>query len=197
MDLDKLIKKGDWVFAKTYKDFAPHQYLTRDDNQELCRKMDKKLEEESTTKTFIFPTGESEFEYYYYGDWRYWYTNNGFVLNRCPKDQTLDWSKPETVIGEELKGLIPAVTVHHKDEAKNKYATITHNRARGEHKIEPMKNMINNLLDEGRSVEEISKELGMNKEEVFRLSKMDKDDFLEKMIGEKKKYSKAKIILKT
>lgn len=94
-----------------------------------------------------------------------------------------------------LQGVIPCVIVKHSDEAANIYGTITHNRARGTHLLDPMKHVIQMLLDKGKSVAEIGKELGMKPEEVFRLSDFSRADFLELMVKEQE-YSKAEFITK-
>lgn len=81
-----------------------------------------------------------------------------------------------TVAGREplrskLGGKVPIVIVDHKgNESEDVYGTITHNRARGTHLLEPMKAIVKKLLDEGKTVAEIGKQLGMKPEEVFRLS---------------------------
>ena len=105
-----------------------------------------------------------------------------------------------TVAGQEpllsmLGGKVPIVTVAHDDDSKNVYGTITHNRARGEHLLGPMKAIVKSLLGEGKSVEEIGKELGMKPEEVFRLSGFSREDFLQ-MLTKGKEYSMAQIITK-
>ena len=91
-----------------------------------------------------------------------------------------------TVAGEEplksmLEGKVPVVIVEHKDKAGNIYGTVTHNRARGTHLLEPMKAIVRELMGEGKSVEEIGKQLGMRPEEIFRLSDFSKEDFLNMM----------------
>ena len=106
-----------------------------------------------------------------------------------------------TIAGEEplksmLEGKVPIVIVEHKDKAGNIYGTVTHNRARGTHLLEPMKVIIKELLGEGKSVEEIGKQLGMKPEEVFRLSDFSKEDFLRMMIKPNEGYSKAEFIIK-
>ena len=78
----------------------------------------------------------------------------------------------------------------------NMYGTITHNRARGTHLLEPMKAIVKELLNDGKSVEEIGKQLGMKPEEVFRLSDFSKEDFLQMMIKPNQGYSKAEFITK-
>lgn len=68
-------------------------------------------------------------------------------------------------------------------------------RARGTHLLEPMKAIVKKLMDEGKSVKEISKQLGMKPEEIFRLSDFSKDDFLNMMVKHNE-YSKAEILTK-
>ena len=106
-----------------------------------------------------------------------------------------------TVAGEEplrvmLDGKVPVVTVEHRDRAGNIYGTVTHNRARGTHLLEPMKAIVKELIGEGKSVEEIGKQLGMRSEEVFRLSDFSKEDFLRMMVKENQEFSKAEFITK-
>lgn len=102
-----------------------------------------------------------------------------------------------TVSGREplrtmLDGKVPVVIVDHKDEDANIYGTVTHNRARGTHLLEPMKNIVKRLLANGKTVDEIGKQLGMKPEEIFRLSDFSREDFLLLMAG--KEYSKAQFI---
>ena len=56
-------------------------------------------------------------------------------------------------------------------------------------KTEPVK-------EEGKTVEEIGKQLGMRPEDIFRLSEFSKEDFLRMMINPKKGFSKAEFITK-
>ena len=95
-----------------------------------------------------------------------------------------------------LEGKVPVVIVEHKDKAGNIYGTVTHNRARGTHLLEPMKAIVRELMGEGKSVEEIGKQLGMRPEEIFRLSDFSKEDFLNMMIKPNQGYSKAEFITK-
>ena len=95
-----------------------------------------------------------------------------------------------------LGGMVPCVIVdHHGNEAEDMYGTVTHNRARGVHLLEPMKHIVQKLMAEGKSVQEIGKQLGMKPEEVFRLSNFSKDDFLKMMI-QSQNYSKAEVYVK-
>lgn len=102
-----------------------------------------------------------------------------------------------TVAGREplktvLKGMVPVVIVdHHGDDSADVYGTITHNRARGTHLLEPMKAIVKRLLDDGKNIKEISEELGMKPEEIFRLSGFTRDEFLDLMTEGVTGYSKA------
>lgn len=105
-----------------------------------------------------------------------------------------------TISGKEpllsmLGGKVPVVIVEHEDKSGDIYGTITHNRARGTHQLEPMKQIIKTLFEEGKPINEICKQLGMSKEEVFRLSDFSKDDFLD-MMARSNEYTKAEYIIK-
>ena len=95
-----------------------------------------------------------------------------------------------------LGGKVPVVIVRHDDAPDDIYGTVTHNRARGTHLLEPMKAIVKRLLDEGKSVQEIGKQLGMKPEEVFRLSDFSRDDFLGMMTKGVKGYSHAELLTK-
>jgi hypothetical protein len=93
-----------------------------------------------------------------------------------------------------LGGKVPVVVVSHADQAGDIYGTVTHNRARGTHLLEPMKAIVKRLIDSGKDVKEISKQLGMKPEEVFRLSDFSKEDFLLMMSRGAAEYSKAEAL---
>ena len=107
-----------------------------------------------------------------------------------------------TVSGREpllskLDGKVPVVIVDHgTDASADVYGTITHNRARGTHVLGPMKSIVQGLLDQGKTVAEIGKQLGMTNEEVFRLSDFTREDFLDMMTKGVNGYSKATIFRK-
>ena len=124
---------------------------------------------------------------------------NGWTLPIvCRPDYTIiDGFHRWTVAGREpllsmLGGKVPVVIVdHHGNRDEDIYGTITHNRARGVHLLEPMKNIVKQLLDEGKSIQEIGKQLGMSPEEIFRLSGFTRDDFLAMMTKGVSGYSNA------
>lgn len=93
-----------------------------------------------------------------------------------------------------LGGKVPVVVVDHKTKDGNIYGTITHNRARGQHLLEPMKKIIKELLDDNKSIPEICKQLGMKPEEVFRLSDFSREDFLRILTKNDPSYSKAYVV---
>ena len=86
-------------------------------------------------------------------------------------------------LNSKLGNKVPVVIVDHKDEAEDMYGTVTHNRARGTHQLEPMKAIIKKLFNEGKTTKEICKQLGMRPEEVFRLSDFGREEFLKIMIN--------------
>ncbi len=123
---------------------------------------------------------------------------NGWTLPIVvrPNFTIIDGFHRWTVSGREplkskLGGKVPVVVVDHEDESEDVYGTITHNRARGTHQLAPMKAIVKRLLDSGKSVKEIGKQLGMRPEEVFRLSDFGREDFLRIMQKGVKTYSKA------
>jgi len=128
---------------------------------------------------------------------------NGFTqpIVARPDYTIIDGFHRWMVAGEEplkniLRGKVPVVFVDHADdEDKNIYGTVTHNRARGTHLLGPMKAIVKQLLDNGKTTKEISQQLGMKEEEIFRLTDFNKEDFL-KMMAQERKYSKAQYITK-
>ncbi len=129
--------------------------------------------------------------------------SNGWTLPIVvrPDFTIIDGFHRWTIAGEEpllsmLDGKVPVVIVDHKDKSGDIYGTVTHNRARGTHLLEPMKAIVKELMDEGKSVEEIGKQLGMKPEEVFRLSDFSKEDFLRMMIKPDQGFSKAEFVTK-
>ena len=95
-----------------------------------------------------------------------------------------------------LNNMVPVVIVDHKERSEDIYGTVTHNRARGTHLLEPMKKIVKELMNEGKTIDEIGKQLGMKPEEIFRLSDFSKEDFLNMMTKDVTGYSKAEYITK-
>lgn len=127
-------------------------------------------------------------------------TTNGWTLPIVvrPDYTIIDGFHRWTVSGREpllskLGGRVPVVIVAHDDESEDMYGTITHNRARGTHLLEPMKAIVKKLLDDGKTVKEIGKQLGMRPEEVFRLSDFSKEEFIN-LMAQGNTYSRAEIL---
>ena len=74
-------------------------------------------------------------------------------------------------IYEREQGMLP-VSVIDKPIDHRMASTIRHNRARGSHNVELMSNIIKELHEIGRSDAWISKQLGMDKDEILRLKQI-------------------------
>lgn len=129
------------------------------------------------------------------------YTVFGPEWDYIPDFSDEDWKKlgydtSRKTLFERSGGQVPIVTVAQLDESMYIYGTVTHNRARGTHLLEPMKAIVKRLMDEGKTVQEVGKQLGMKPEEVFRLSDFTKEDFLRMMVKSEQNFSKAEFITK-
>lgn len=88
---------------------------------------------------------------------------DGFHRNRVGKECQ--------EIQKRVHGYLPVVTIN-EDRTKindRVASTIRHNRARGKHKIDAMSDIVIDLKKRNWSDEKISKNLGMDKDEVLRL----------------------------
>ena len=74
-------------------------------------------------------------------------------------------------IYEREGGLLP-VSVIDKPKEQRMASTIRHNRARGEHSIELMSNIVAELVESGMSDAWIMKNIGMDAEELLRLKQL-------------------------
>jgi ParB-like chromosome segregation protein Spo0J len=83
-------------------------------------------------------------------------------------------SKESEPIMQRVHGYTPVVTINeHKQDKGNRIAsTIRHNRARGKHKISAMSDIVVDLKKRNWSDEKIGRELGMDPDEVLRLSQI-------------------------
>jgi len=66
------------------------------------------------------------------------------------------------------KGYLPCVVIE-KDINERMAATVRHNRARGEHSVSGMGNMVFEMLSNGWTDDEICNHLGMEPEEILKL----------------------------
>jgi ParB-like chromosome segregation protein Spo0J len=91
---------------------------------------------------------------------------DGFHRNRVGKECD--------EIQARVKGYLPVVTIRESQEGKADRiaSTIRHNRARGKHRVESMSDIVVDLKKRNWSPKKISKELGMDADEVLRLAQV-------------------------
>lgn len=77
-------------------------------------------------------------------------------------------------VRESVRGRLPVTHIRadRSDEAARMAATIEHNRARGEHRVEAMSEIVRMLYQAGWRDEQIREELGMDADEVRRLKQI-------------------------
>lgn len=77
-------------------------------------------------------------------------------------------------IQKRVHGYLPIVTINESREDKGDRiaSTIRHNRARGKHKVESMSEIVIDLKKRNWSDEKISRQLGMDADEVLRLTQI-------------------------
>lgn len=82
--------------------------------------------------------------------------------------------KESEIITNRLMGFLPVVKIKESQEGKNDRiaSTIRHNRARGKHKVESMAEIVIELKRRNWSDKKIGKELGMDPDEVLRLTQI-------------------------
>lgn len=88
---------------------------------------------------------------------------DGFHRNRVGKESKLVLNR--------VKGYLPIVNIRHSQSSKNDRiaSTIRHNRARGKHQVNAMSEIVIELKNRNWTNKRISKQLGMDEEEVLRL----------------------------
>lgn len=88
---------------------------------------------------------------------------DGFHRNRVGKESK--------VVNQRVKGYLPIVNIRKAQSGKNDRiaSTIRHNRARGKHQVDAMSEIVIELKNRNWSNKRISKQLGMDEEEVLRL----------------------------
>lgn len=88
---------------------------------------------------------------------------DGFHRNRVGKESN--------VVRDRVKGYLPVVDIRKEQAGKNDRiaSTIRHNRARGKHQVDAMSEIVIELKNRNWTNKRISKQLGMDEEEVLRL----------------------------
>jgi len=91
---------------------------------------------------------------------------DGFHRNRVGKECK--------EVKDKLYGYLPIVSIRETQEGRSDRvaSTIRHNRARGKHRIDSMSEIIVDLKKRNWSNKKISKELGMDADEILRLSQI-------------------------
>jgi ParB-like chromosome segregation protein Spo0J len=91
---------------------------------------------------------------------------DGFHRNRVGKEYA--------DIRERIHGYLPVTVINDErhDKADRIASTIRHNRARGKHKVEAMSDIVIELKRRNWSDKKIAKELGMDADEVLRLTQI-------------------------
>jgi ParB-like chromosome segregation protein Spo0J len=91
---------------------------------------------------------------------------DGFHRNRVGKESA--------IVRERVLGYLPVVTINEErtDKGDRIAATIRHNRARGKHRIDAMSEIVVDLKRRNWSNEKIARDLGMDADEVLRLSQI-------------------------
>lgn len=92
---------------------------------------------------------------------------DGFHRNRVGKEVD--------EVRERVKGYLPVVNIKQSQSGKNDRvaSTIRHNRARGKHNVTSMSEIVLDLKRRNWSPKKISKELGMDQDEVLRLAQIE------------------------
>jgi len=82
--------------------------------------------------------------------------------------------KENQIIQNRIHGYLPVVTINEdrQDKSDRIAATIRHNRARGKHKVDAMSEIVVDLKKRNWSDDKIARELGMDADEVLRLSQI-------------------------
>lgn len=82
--------------------------------------------------------------------------------------------KESETVRERVQGYLPTVVIKESqtDKSNRMASTIRHNRARGKHRVESMAEIVLDLKRRNWSPKKISAELGMDQDEVLRLSQI-------------------------
>ncbi|WP_318389131.1 ParB/RepB/Spo0J family partition protein [Enterobacter sp.] len=82
--------------------------------------------------------------------------------------------KEKPALKKQLKGYLPVTCIRsgNQTRADRMASTVRHNRAQGRHKIHDMSEIVRELAQLGWKDERISKELGMDSDEVLRLKQI-------------------------
>lgn len=119
------------------------------------RLLEHSIEADGYTQPIVAWFRESEFE-----------VVDGFHRHRVGKESES--------VRKRIHGYLPVVVINHarEDKGDRMASTIRHNRARGEHKVDSMAEIVIELKRRFWSDEKIALELGMEPDEVLRLTQV-------------------------
>lgn len=88
---------------------------------------------------------------------------DGFHRNRVGKESAM--------VAQRIQGFLPTVEIRKEQSSKNDRiaSTIRHNRARGKHVVDAMSEIVIELKNRNWTNQRISRELGMDEDEILRL----------------------------
>lgn len=89
-------------------------------------------------------------------------------------------AKESKIVRQRVMGYVPTVIIRKEQSDKNDRiaSTIRHNRARGKHQVNAMSEIVIELKNRNWSNQRISKQLGMDEEEVLRLCQVSGLEYL-------------------
>ena len=82
--LEEMCNQQKWKWAKTYADFAPHEYFVKFQNYKLFKALQRIIANEGVDEEFRIFTTVKTYRYYYIGDYKYW--DCVTVMNRTRVD---------------------------------------------------------------------------------------------------------------
>lgn len=117
--------------------------------------LERSIKEDGYTQPIVSWSRENMFE-----------VVDGFHRNRVGKESI--------AIQKRVHGYLPLVVINagRQDLGDRMASTIRHNRARGKHKVESMSDIVLDLKRRNWSDQKIAKELGMDPDEVLRLTQI-------------------------
>lgn len=75
--VSSFIETSEWVFAKTYKDFAPHEYVVVNSSDDIVKHFTTLIKICGKDEEFEIFNTKKTYRYYYYGDHKYWVMGAG------------------------------------------------------------------------------------------------------------------------
>lgn len=93
-EIKKEIASTKWTWAKTYENFAPHEYIHVKTNEPLFYNICKIVDDLGVWEEYRIYTTVKEFQYLYIDDYKYWHYEQ--ILNRARIDEYPD-GKPKDI----------------------------------------------------------------------------------------------------